>query len=176
MTRLEHFLLTAGGLGNRRPASGTWGSLPPVVAVLLILVLFGRGETLTALPLILIYAALIGMLLISSAACLAYGRWAEIWWSRKDPGRVVADEVAGQSIALLFLPWSAISDWSDLGRNVLIAAIAFFAFRLFDIFKPPPARAWERFGGGTGILVDDLVAGLYALLATQILVRGIGLG
>ena len=175
MTRLEHFMLTAGGLGELRPASGTWGSLPPPAAALLFLCLFGRGESLSSGTVVALHVMLIALGVIASIACLAYGRWAEIWWSRKDPGRVVADEVAGQSIALLFLPYIAISDWTDLGRNILMIAIAFFAFRTMDIIKPPPARAWERFGGGTGILVDDLIAGLYALILTQVVVRGLGI-
>ena len=72
---------------------------------------------------------------------------------RQDPGFVVMDEVAGQLTALLFVPL-------DLGH----ALLALVLFRIFDILKPPPVRQLERLHGGLGIMMDDVAAGLYALL------------
>jgi phosphatidylglycerophosphatase A len=75
-----------------------------------------------------------------------------------DPGCVVIDEVAGQALALAFLPWSP-----------AVAIMGFLAFRVFDIIKPPPARQLESLPGGLGIVADDLAAGLYANLAVRLL-------
>ena len=72
---------------------------------------------------------------------------------KKDPGLVVVDEVAGQWVSLLFLPFT-------LGT----ALAAFFLFRLMDVIKPWPARDLERLPGGVGIMADDLMAGVYANL------------
>ena len=72
---------------------------------------------------------------------------------REDPGYVVLDEVAGQWIALIACPVS-----------LRYAIAALVLFRLFDIVKPPPARQLERLHGGAGIMLDDVAAGLYALL------------
>lgn len=72
---------------------------------------------------------------------------------RQDPGHVVIDEVAGQLTALLFVPLEA---WH--------VVLAFVLFRFFDILKPPPVRQLERLHGGLGIMVDDLAAGVYALI------------
>jgi phosphatidylglycerophosphatase A len=99
--------------------------------------------------------------------CVRFGAAAERVYGKKDPGRVVADEVAGQSLTLLFLPWPA----GAAGRAALIAAIAFLFFRICDIAKPWPAHRLQRLTGGWGILIDDLVAGVYAALATQVVVR-----
>lgn len=90
--------------------------------------------------------------------------WAGIWAASrterilrlKDPGKVVVDEVAGQMIALL--PLSVFG----LGRAWII--VSFILFRLFDIFKPYPARRFESLRSGLGIMADDLVAGVYAAL------------
>ncbi|HTV08256.1 MAG TPA: phosphatidylglycerophosphatase A [Candidatus Aquilonibacter sp.] len=77
---------------------------------------------------------------------------------RKDPGFVVIDEVAGQLIALIAL----IPDWPH-------ALLALLCFRFFDILKPPPIRRLEALPEGTGIVVDDLAAGVYALIVVQLL-------
>jgi phosphatidylglycerophosphatase A len=77
---------------------------------------------------------------------------------RKDPGFVVIDEVAGQLIALLALT----PDWPH-------ALLALLLFRFFDILKPPPIRRLEALPEGTGIVVDDLAAGVYALLLVQLI-------
>ncbi len=76
----------------------------------------------------------------------------------KDPQLVVIDEVAGQWVALLFSPVS----WKTL-------LAGFILFRGFDILKPPPARQLERIPEGAGIVLDDIAAGIYALLIMQLL-------
>lgn len=70
----------------------------------------------------------------------------------KDPQFVVIDEVAGQLLTMIAVPVS----WKSL-------LLGFILFRGFDILKPPPIRLLERLPRGTGIVLDDLGAGLYAL-------------
>jgi phosphatidylglycerophosphatase A len=72
----------------------------------------------------------------------------------KDPARVVVDEMVGVWIAL---PAAAGGAW-------YYAAAAFVLFRLFDIFKPLGIRRMESFGGGWGIMLDDMLAGIYSFL------------
>jgi phosphatidylglycerophosphatase A len=72
---------------------------------------------------------------------------------RQDPGHVVIDEVAGQFVALILTP---------IGVGHVLLALALFRF--FDILKPSPVRQLERLHGGVGIMMDDVAAGLYALL------------
>lgn len=78
----------------------------------------------------------------------------------KDPQFVVIDEVAGQWVALLFAP---------LAWKTLLAG--FILFRAFDIVKPPPVRQLERLPEGTGIVMDDVAAGIYALAVLQLLIH-----
>lgn len=153
------WVVTGMGTGLLRPAPGTWGSLPPVALAV--------GLAMARTDPRAIDMALAAMGLFFGVGCLVWGESAERRFGRKDPGSVVADEIAGQSLALMWLPWAL----GDGARVIATAAIAFFAFRAFDIVKPPPARGWQRFPGGLGILIDDLVAGFYALVATQVLVR-----
>ncbi|MDZ4754206.1 MAG: phosphatidylglycerophosphatase A [Phycisphaerae bacterium] len=159
--RFARFALTAGGLGLLRPAPGTWGSLPPVVVAVVMVWL--------ALPAWQVNAAMLVLCALGTLTCLRYGDAAEITFGRKDPGAVVADEVAGQSIALLGLPWIL----GDLRTALVFAGFAFVAFRLLDIIKPPPAYGLQSRAGGLGIVLDDLVAGVYACgvahLATRLL-------
>ncbi|MSR40644.1 MAG: phosphatidylglycerophosphatase A [Phycisphaerales bacterium] len=146
------------GLGRLPFAPGSWGSLPPVVLAFGLTLLGTSGREID------MSVGLLGILF--GVICLVWGDHAEKCIGKKDPGRVVADEVAGQAIALMWLPWS--SNWA---RNFAICSIAFVAFRIFDVIKPPPARRLQKIHGGAGILVDDLIAGLYALALTQIIVR-----
>lgn len=169
---LARLLLTAGGLGHLRPAPGTWGSLPPVVLAVILAAWFGRSW--------FIDLALLLLAIIFTLVCLKWGEMAEGLFGRKDPSQVVADEVAGQAVALLFLPWRPVFaaveqggfafDDSALRWNLTLGGIAFLAFRGFDILKPPPADALQRFRGGLGIVIDDLFAGVYALLAVHAIV------
>ena len=94
------------------------------------------------------------------------GIWAAGVYEREsglsDPRAIVIDEVAGYLVAVALLPMT----WP-------IVVVSFFAFRAFDIFKPPPIR---RIEGGAGVVIDDLVAGLYTnLLVRSLLLAGVPL-
>ncbi len=157
--RLRVALLTAGGLGRLWP-SGSWGS---AVVPVLVAVLLSAGVRGIAFDIVLVVTGS-----AFAVSCVRWGAWAEGRYG-KDPGRVVADEVAGQSLALLFLPWRELPE--HVGFDAALLSTGFLAFRAFDIVKPPPARQLERLGGGWGILMDDVAAGIYALAVTQVAAR-----
>ncbi len=147
-------LATGFGTGYGPIAPGTWGSLPGLAFA------FGLDRGAGG------WAVLGGALFFAVAGVWAAGR-AEVLLGKKDPGRVVVDEIAGQMVALLFLP-----------MTVPILVIAFFVFRVLDVFKPWPARRLEDLPGGSGIMADDLMVGLYAnlILHGLVLWRPVWLG
>ncbi len=154
---LRALLVSAGGLGFMRPFPGTWGSTPPAAAAWLMLLLGAQSAVYNTV--------LIAALVVFSIICIALGPWSEARFGRKDPSAVVADEVAGQCIPLLFLAHSA----PDLAEGrfwpvTLTVAAAFILFRVFDIWKPPPAHRLQSLPAGWGILIDDLLAGAYAAI------------
>jgi len=156
---LRIMLVTVFGLGFLRPAPGTWGSLPPVIVALGLLTLTSKHWPID------VAMALIAI--VFTVCCIVLGPFSERFFQTSDPRQVVADETAGQAIALLFLPWDA-GHWR---WNLALAALAFVAFRAFDVLKPPPADAAQRLPAGWGIVVDDLLAGLYALILVTLVVR-----
>jgi phosphatidylglycerophosphatase A len=83
---------------------------------------------------------------------------------RDDPQHVVLDEAAGQWIALAACSFGGRADW----RHGLVALAL---FRIFDITKLAPARQLERLHGGAGVMLDDVAAGVYALLVAALLQR-----
>jgi phosphatidylglycerophosphatase A len=139
--------LFASGLysGYIPAASGTAGSL---VAILLYYFI----PPLSNSHLLLLTAAVTFVLGVQASGIMEkyYGH---------DPAEVTIDEVVGMWIALLFLP-----------KNILIMGISFLAFRLFDIMKPYPANRFDAMHGGIGIMMDDVVCGLYANLIVQALI------
>jgi phosphatidylglycerophosphatase A len=166
-------LVTTFGLGRLRPAPGTWGSVPPVILAALLLIL-GLGPRTTSEGWEWTWGAWLGyhgvmalVLVVFSVACLAFGNEAEAVFGKKDPGSVCADETAGVTLPLMFLPAGAFHGEHALWTLVL----AFLAFRATDILKLPPARGLQRFPAGLGILVDDLVAGVQAMLLVQMVTR-----
>jgi phosphatidylglycerophosphatase A len=126
------------GAGYSPVASGTVGSLVTVVAIWLL--------PLTPLR---IGGALIVVILVGGWA----GSRVERVLGRKDPGVIVIDEVAGMLLSVILLP-----------RTIPVLVTAFLLFRLFDIWKPFPARESQALSGGMGVMVDDLIAGLYTLV------------
>ena len=141
------------GVGYLPLAPGTFGSL----VGLGIFLLFARLTTGT--PLVAVVLALI-------VAVTLAGIWAgtriEQLSGRKDPGKVVVDEVAGQLIALF--PLTIFAHWST-GLVIL----SFILFRFFDIVKPYPANRLQELDGGVGIMFDDLVAGVYGAVVVLII-------
>ena len=129
---------TIGPVGFAPIAPGTAGS---VVGLVLFWMVRSTGSTWLEVT----------VLLAVTMAGVAAAYAAEARYLRRDPGLVVIDEVAGMLVTLLAVP---------VGFGG--ALVGFFAFRLFDIVKPFPARQAERLPGGWGVMVDDLVAGLYA--------------
>lgn len=155
MATLPMLAITSGGLGLMRPASGTWGSLPPpLVAVLL---------AWSGAPWWMAYASLALMLLIGCIACIRFGDDAERAFGAKDPSSCVADETAGAALALLAVPWPILWPTPDSGLGAVIASCAagFVLFRAFDVWKPGAIRGLQDRRGGWGILLDDLGAALW---------------
>jgi phosphatidylglycerophosphatase A len=160
MRDLRFQLVTTFGLGHMKPASGTWGSLPPpLLAGAMMWAGFGPAQSPWVYN-----GVLLAVLVVFSTSCILYGDHAEARFGSKDPGQVVADETAAQCMPLMFLPWTAVWPWWRAGATILLA---FLAFRVFDIIKPWPARGIQRTPGGWGILLDDLVAGFYAMVVVQ---------
>jgi phosphatidylglycerophosphatase A len=170
LSPLGNTLITTFGLGYLRPAPGTWGSMPPVLLAG-VLVALGHGNQVCPVGLhgCWVYnAAIVATLLLFSFACVAFGDAAEARFGKKDPGHVCADETAGVCIPLLFLPPEA---YATPVMTAMTLALVFLAFRIFDILKLPPANGLQRVPGGWGILLDDLVAGVQALVVVQVVVR-----
>lgn len=103
------------------------------------------------------------ILIIGIIAVLVAGIWSggvvERTLKIQDPGIVVIDEVLGQWIALITIQYAG---------NLKYTIAAFLFFRFFDIIKAPPARFFENMHGGTGIMLDDAVAGVYAWIAAHL--------
>jgi phosphatidylglycerophosphatase A len=137
------------GTGRLRPGPGTWGSLAAVLIWLGISRLVAPTWQSLTLAVMAAFATAIG---IPAATVTAKASGV------KDPQFVVIDEVAGQWITLLFAPVA----WKTL-------LAGFILFRGFDIVKPPPVRQMEKLPWGTGIVLDDVAAGFYALAVMQLL-------
>ena len=148
MNRLKERCLvivaTSFGLGYGPVAPGTFGALPGV-GIFLAIVLWTPPSLHTWL--------LLAALVVVCWATLALSPWAERYWKKKDPGTFVTDEVAGFLATVLLF---------RRGDLLLMTLWAFVVTRVFDIIKIPPARQFERIHGGWGILLDDLVASVYA--------------
>jgi len=143
MGRIALILATAGGAGYLPVAPGTWGS---ALAVALVAAwgLLGGG---------------LGLYVLATLAATGVGVWAadasERLYGRKDDGRIVIDEVAGQLWTLA--PAAA---WASPDAFFPALVTGFVLFRGLDIAKPGPVRwAERRFPGGLGVMADDVVAG-----------------
>jgi phosphatidylglycerophosphatase A len=139
------------GAGRLRPGPGTWGSL---AAALLWWAIALQLPEPARLPVIILLIILVTAVGIPAATLEARG------CGKKDPSHVVIDEVAGQLVTLIACP----IHWKPL-------LAGFILFRAFDILKPPPIRSLEKLPEGTGIVVDDLGAGVYGLIVLQLLLH-----
>jgi phosphatidylglycerophosphatase A len=136
-------MATGLGTGYAPLIPGTFGSIPGLLASWL---LWSWGGPL---------ASAIGLAIVVAVGVWAAGR-AEAHFGRSDPGQVVIDEVAGQMLTLAFVP-----------PTPQALAIGFVVFRVLDVIKPFPARRLESLPAGSGIMADDLAAGIYGNLLLQ---------
>jgi phosphatidylglycerophosphatase A len=150
MSNLAKIISTAFGVGYFPLAPGTMGSLAA-------LIVYWISPEITAIQLAMIILG-ISALGIYTATITEREMKNKLGQERGiDPGIVVIDEVIGMLIALLFVP-----------KTALFLIAAFIFFRIFDITKPYPIRQMERFPGGWGIVLDDVIAGIYANIAIQL--------
>jgi len=165
-------LATWFGVGYLPKAPGTWGSAAAVALAMLsswrldLYVDHRMGVlhpspffttsyyTLNIQVLAAFMISVIGVIVANRAA-----RYAQI----EDPQWVVIDEVSGQLITyyLFFFFWDSPLNWKSW-------LLGFILFRIFDIWKPFPARQLERLPGGWGIMADDWMAGIYAAIALRV--------
>jgi phosphatidylglycerophosphatase A len=167
---LSFLLATWFGLGYLPKAPGTWGSAGgALLAIAMQWLFFTKAAaslrmertvnfwTTSQLP---GYGAVIAAALIAVAGVIAAdhaARYAKI----KDPQWVVIDEVSGQLITYYLFFWVLPLNWKSW-------LLGFILFRLFDIWKPFPARQFERLPGGWGIMADDWMAGIYAAIVLRV--------
>jgi phosphatidylglycerophosphatase A len=145
MNRVALFIATAGYAGLAPIAPGTAGS---IVGLAIYVVLRWIGNDFVEA--------------ITILGSLALGIWSAGVVERqlgKDPGAVVIDEVAGMLITVAFLKLSAVG-----------AVTAFILFRVYDVLKPYPAGSLEHLHGGPGIMLDDVMAGIYGHLTMRLLI------
>ncbi len=162
--RKPHFALllaTGFGLGDLPLAPGTWGSL----LGLSLAWLFARWRTQGPLDVYVhdrhlvvsaVHAELAVAVIIAFLGVWTAARAAK-YFGEPDPRKVVIDEVSGQHLTLLIaaLLWNPAANWKYF-------LVGFILFRVFDIWKPFPARQAEALPGGWGIMADDWIAGVYA--------------
>jgi phosphatidylglycerophosphatase A len=143
--RLTKFVATGFGVGCSPVAPGTIGS---------VLGVFYALGLMRAFPSVGLYGVIVVLMILSAVRIT--GRAAVII-GEKDPGCVVLDEIVALPIAMAGL---------EIGWISVLAAFAWF--RLFDIWKPPPVRQLQSLPGGWGIVMDDVMAGVYACMASHL--------
>ncbi len=139
------------GIGRIKPGPGTWGSVATVLLWAAATSQIPLAQRTWATVVVAAVVTLVGIPAATRVARASGG---------KDPQFVVIDEVAGQLVALIAVP---------LGWKTFLAGL--ILFRVFDILKPFPIRRLEHLPEGTGIVVDDLGAGVYALVIMHLLMH-----
>ena len=156
MTAWAKPVATVAYVGLMRPAPGTWGSL---AALPLAWVLYQIGGAVLFAAMIIV-AYVIG---IKATALYTAGK------ADHDPSEVVIDEVVGQWIALLPVVFGATMMGAEITRLWPGWIAAFVLFRLFDIWKPGPVGTADKRGDATGVMLDDVIAGVFAAITSSAL-------
>ncbi|MEE8341509.1 MAG: phosphatidylglycerophosphatase A [Candidatus Neomarinimicrobiota bacterium] len=143
--KFANLISTIFNVGYLPMAPGTWGSLVAFAVWFIIIELTSTVTFIVAIIIIFILGVYTSSI-------------TEKHLSKKDPSVIVIDEWVGQWIALLFLP-----------KSILWGFCAFLLFRLFDIWKPFPIKTLDNMPRGWGIMLDDVLAGVYALLVLNII-------
>ena len=150
---IKSLLTSCFGLGYIPLASGTWGSLPPVIIFVRMSYCNQDSKTISMTMLVL---AIVG-----SIICIRFAPVAIRARGVKDPSEVVIDEFSGQSLTFIII------GLIKTPYFFTVAIFGFLLFRFFDIFKPTLIRRLENLPRGWGILADDLAAGAYSAVILQ---------
>ncbi len=150
---IKRLLTSMFGLGWLPKAPGTWGSIPSVIIFALVCHYVGTSSS--------ILIAMGVTILFSSIVCVKCSPSVIRWTGKQDPGEIVADETAGQAVTFLAAAFLGVNTF-DNAHIFMTAILGFLLFRIFDISKPWPIRKLEKSPAGWGILLDDLLAGVFA--------------
>ena len=150
--------LTTFGVGYMPLAPGTWGSLLAVAFYAALSNGFGSYRYTPSLaPPEATVAAIHAVILVGLGLFILIGIWAAersiALLGNTDPPQAVVDEVIGQLVVFLFIPFT---------HSWLLIIAGFLLFRLFDIWKPYPINKLQDLSGGIGVCADDIAAGIYA--------------
>ncbi len=148
-TSFEYILLTFFFVGRIRFAPGTFASLVSLPIFWFIREFVPEGK---------IYLADFSVLLVLFALSIYLSHKVRKFWEERDPSQVVLDEVLGMAVAIFLLPHNPVSYVS-----------AFLLFRFFDVVKIPPANFFDKMERPIGIMLDDVVAGLYSNLLVRLI-------
>ncbi len=132
-------------LGHSHLMPGTVGSLGGL------LLYFVVKDKLLVYAFSVLFIFLLGMMFSAEA---------ERIYKRKDAQMIVIDEACGMMLSLFLVPY-----------NFWIMILGFILFRIFDIIKPPPAKAIEKFSGAFGVMFDDIIAAIYTNFILQVVCR-----
>jgi phosphatidylglycerophosphatase A len=144
MNRVILLLATGLGVGYVPRVPGTMGTLLAIPIFLL----------LSSIPSPVYEWTIIAFFFL---ACWVSDK-AQNHWAKRDDQRIVIDEIVGFFTAMMWLP-----------RTALFITLGFVLFRFFDIAKPPPVRRLEQMRGGYGVVLDDVMAGVYANIVLQVI-------
>jgi phosphatidylglycerophosphatase A len=160
---MKRLLASCFGLGWLPLAPGSWGSLPPTI-------IFGLLCYVHA-PALLISIVMAALALYGSIICIKFVPAVIAETGKPDPGEVVADEIAGQAITFLATPFFLAVGTASARQVLATTILGFLLFRAFDAIKPWPIHKLEKLREGWGVLVNDLMASVYAAIVLQICVR-----
>ena len=156
---MKRLLTSCFGLGRLPLAPGTWGSLPPAI-IFAVMCHFGSSAALISI--VMAVLALAG-----SVICVKFAPAAIAATGKSDPREVVADELAGQAVTFLAVPFF-ITAVISTKQICITTVLGFLLFRIFDIVKPWPIRKLEKLPKGWGILADDLLAAVFAAIVLMV--------
>ncbi len=161
-------VVTTFGVGYLPLAPGTWGSILAAGFYYFLATSFsGFGYSDPEASLNAMVAVIHALILVAFVLFILIGIWAASrcvdLLGNTDPSEAVVDEVMGQLVVFLFIPFT--SSWLLIGAGFLL-------FRLFDIWKPYPIDLLQVLPGGLGICADDIVAGIYAGVCLSIIYAG----
>ena len=161
--KINLIFVTFLGIGYIKIASGTFASLVTSIIFFYLFRFYLSIEDFSILCIIMIFVFIYSFYAIKTV---------ENEFEQKDARQIVIDEVIGQSIPILFIEYIIFLQTQSFGADLYLYTTSFFLFRFFDILKPFPIRYFDKnYKNSFGILFDDVLAGVYALILLLLLTK-----